>query len=64
MVEDFVNLFVEGIEKCILYVGKSDVLLYEDGIKVIIKYFIYLLYFEFLRCRGGRNECLWSIDYL
>lgn len=44
MVEDFVNLFVEGIEKCILYVGKGDVLLYEDGIKVIIKYFIYLLY--------------------
>lgn len=64
MAEDFANLLAEGIEKRILYAGKGDAPSYEDGTKVITKYFTHSLHSESLRCRGGRNECLWSTDHL
>lgn len=55
MAEDFANLLAEGIEKRILYAGKGDAPSYEDGTKVITKYFTHSLHSESLRCRGGRN---------
>lgn len=58
MAEDFANLLAEGIEKRILYAGKGNAPSYEDGTKVITKYFTHSLHSESLRCRGGRNECL------
>lgn len=53
MAEDFANLLAEGIEKRILYAGKGGAPSYEDGTKVIKKYFTHSLHSESL---DGRNK--------
>lgn len=56
MAEDFANLLAEGIEKRILYAGKGGAPSYEDGTKVIKKYFTHSLHFESLGGRYKDNE--------